>query len=71
MEEGKDLERRLITKRRAGIRIDVRHDPANIFLGEFVEGGAFREDQADKLVIALDMRLLPGSHRVAIEYPRS
>ena len=64
----------LVPEAPADVGVDVRHHQRDAALREAVErrrlrvGRALREDEADELVVALDVRLLAGGVGVAVEH---
>ena len=66
----------LVPEAPADVGVDVRHHQRDAALREAVErrrlrvGRALREDEADELVVALDVRLLAGGVGVAVEHGR-
>ena len=69
VEELEHLEGRAVALRVAHVGVDVGEREIRLLLGERVERDALREDLAHEFVIALELRLLVGVHRVAEEHP--
>ena len=65
-----------VAERGPDVAVDVRHHHVDVRLGEAVEGRRQKvvvplgEDEADALVVALDVRLLVGRPRIAVEEVR-
>ena len=59
-----------VAEREAGVAVDVREGDVDVVLVEAVEARALDEDAPQFLVVALDVRLLRGAVRVAVEDPR-
>ncbi len=70
VEELEHLERCAVALHVADVGVDVREREVRLLLRERVERDALGEDLADDLVVALDLGLLVGVHRVAEEDPR-
>ena len=70
VEELEHLEGRAVALCEAHVGVDVREREVRLLLRERIEGHALGEDLADDLVVALELRLLVGVHRVAEEDPR-
>ena len=69
VEELEHLEWRAVALRVAHVGVDVGEREVRLPLGERVEGDALGQDLAHELVVALELGLLVGVHRVAEEHP--
>ena len=68
VEEAEHLKGSLVVQRTTRSRVDVGEHQVDVCLGEAVQREAIWNDVADIVVVALDMRLLAGLHRITVEY---
>jgi len=71
VEEGEEVEGRLVPKSGAGVAVDMAERLVELALVEVVEGSALGADEAQELVVALHMALLPGGTGVTVEETRA